>query len=112
NWSDSVLQITAQEEAPDGLRVRGRFTWRLDAVLIGTEEVSGRYIERTRLLILEGSKVEDVKHGSKVRLAVGSYSAVLAPDERSLVNGHWGSTGGSAAMSPAVVRSPPSPSAK
>ena len=92
NWSNSVLQITAQEEAPDGLRLRGRFTWRLDDVLVGTEEVAGRYVERTRLLVLEGSKVEDVTNASPGRLAVGSYSAVLSPDERSLVSGHWGST--------------------
>ena len=54
NWSNSVLQFTAQEETPDGLRLRGRFTWRLDNALIGVEEVSGRYIERTRLVDSRG----------------------------------------------------------
>ncbi len=55
DWSNSVLQFTSQEETADGLTLRGRFTWRLDNVLMGTEEVSGRYVERTRQIILEGS---------------------------------------------------------
>jgi hypothetical protein len=92
NWSNSVLQFTSQEEAPDGLLVRGRFTWRLDNVLMGTEEIAGRYIDRTRLVILEGRTVADADHAGPERLAVGSYSAVLAPDERTLLMGRWGST--------------------
>jgi hypothetical protein len=92
NWSNSVLQFTEQEKAPDGLRLRGRFTWRLDNVLLGTEEVSGRYVDRTRQVILEGSAVRDADAARPERLAVGSYSAVVAPDERSLVQGRWGST--------------------
>jgi hypothetical protein len=92
NWNNSVLQFTAQQESPDGLMVRGRFTWRLDNVLMGTEEVSGRYVERTRQVILEGSSVTDAPHQRSERLAVGSYSAVLTDDERSLVQGRWGST--------------------
>ena len=93
DWSNSVLQFTAQEETPDGLRLNGRFTWRLNNVLMGTEEISGRYIERTRQIILEGSTVADADHpGLRERLAVGSYSAVLAPDERQLAQGRWGST--------------------
>ena len=92
NWSNSVLQFTAQEETTDGLRLRGRFTWRLDNALIGIEEFSGQYIERTRLVIIEGGTVEDAEQGPLPQLAVGSYSAVLTPDERSLVQGRWGST--------------------
>ncbi len=93
DWSNSVLQFTEQEETPDGLLVRGRFTWRLDNMLMGTEDISGRYVERTRQVILEGSAVQDVEHpGLDARLAVGSYSAVLAADERSLGNGRWGAT--------------------
>lgn len=92
NWSNSVLQFTSQEESPDGLILRGRFTWRLDYMLVGTEEISGRYVERTRQVILEGSTVTDAPHQGSERLAVGSYSAVLAADERSLVQGRWGST--------------------
>ncbi len=53
-WSNSVLQFTSQDEAPDGLLLRGRFTWRLDNVLMGTEEFTGHYVERTRQVILEG----------------------------------------------------------
>jgi hypothetical protein len=87
NWSNSVLRFTSQEETPDGLLVKGTFTWRLDNLLIGTEEFSGHFVERTRQIILEGSTVSD-----PARLAVGSYSAVLAPDERALLQGRWGST--------------------
>jgi hypothetical protein len=86
-WDNSVLQFTTQEETPDGLLLRGRFTWRLDNQLIGSEEFTGRYVERSRQVILEGDRVTDPD-----RLAVGSYSAVLARDERTLVQGRWGST--------------------
>jgi hypothetical protein len=92
NWSNSVLQFTSQEETPDGLSLRGRFTWRLDNMTLGTEDVFGRYVERTREVILEGSAVSDAPHAGSERLALGSYSAVLAPDERELVKGRWGST--------------------
>jgi hypothetical protein len=92
SWDNSVLQFTSQEKAPDGLMLRGRFTWRLDNVLMGTEEFAGRYVERTRQVILEGNVVTDAKHDGPLRLAVGSYSAVLAPDERALMKGRWGST--------------------
>jgi len=92
NWSNSVLQFTSQEETPDGLNLRGRFTWRLNNVLMGTEEVSGRYVERTRQIILDGSTVSDAPHEGPERLAVGSYSAVLSADERALAQGRWGST--------------------
>jgi hypothetical protein len=86
-WDNSVLQFTTQQETADGLLVRGRFTWRLDNQMIGSEEFTGRYVERSRQIILEGERVTDPD-----RLAVGSYSAVLAPDERTLVQGRWGST--------------------
>jgi hypothetical protein len=92
DWSNSVLQITSQQHSPDGLLLQGRFTWRLDNELIGTETVAGHYIARTRQIILEGSSVSDAQSAGAVRLAVGSYSAVLSDDERSLVKGRWGST--------------------
>jgi len=96
NWNNSVLQFTEQQETPDGLSLRGRFTWRLDNVLMGTEDVSGRYVDRTRQIILEGTAISDADHpGVPERLAVGSYSAVLAADERTLASGRWGSTAGS-----------------
>ena len=86
-WDNSVLRFTSQEETADGLLLRGRFTWRLDNELIGNEEFTGRYVERSRQIILDGQRVTD-----PVRLAVGSYSAILADDERTLVQGRWGST--------------------
>ena len=92
DWSNSVLQFTSQEETPDGLNLHGRFTWRLGNALMGTEDVSGRYVERTRQVILEGSVVSEATHEGPEQLAVGSYSAVLGADERTLTNGRWGST--------------------
>lgn len=92
NWNNSVIQFTSQEDAPDGLLLRGRFTWRYNNVLVGTEEVTGRYVIRTRQVILEGTRVADVPHGGPERLAIGSYSAVLDEDERALVRGRWGVT--------------------
>ena len=92
NWSDSVLRFTSQEETAEGLSLRGTFTWRLDAQLVGTEEVEGHYVERTREVILEGTAVEHAVPDGEARLAVGSYSAVLAPDGRALKDGRWGST--------------------
>jgi hypothetical protein len=85
-WDNSVLQFTSQQESADGLLLQGRFTWRLDNQLMGTEAFTGRYVERSRQIILEGDRVSDS------RLAVGSYSAILAPDDRTLVQGRWGST--------------------
>ena len=52
-----------------------------------SEDFVGRYVERTRQIILEGERVTDPN-----RLAIGSYSAILASDERTLVDGRWGST--------------------
>ena len=92
NWSDSVLRFTSQEETAEGLSLRGTFTWRLDAQLVGTEDVEGHYVERTREVILEGTSVQDAVPDNEARLAVGSYSAVLAPDGRALRDGRWGST--------------------
>ena len=92
NWSNSVIRFTSQEEAPDGLVLRGMLTWRLDNVLMGTEEFTGRYVARNRQVILDGSSVKDVVHPGPVRLAVGSYSAVVSSDERTLVDGRWGVT--------------------
>ena len=95
-WNNSVVQFTSQEESADGLLLRGRFTWRHDNTLVGTEDFAGRYVERTRQVIVEGTRVTDIPHPGPERLAVGSYSAVLSPDERGLLEGRWGltSTGG------------------
>lgn len=92
NWSDSVLRFTSQEETADGLSLRGTFTWRLDAQLVGTEEVEGHYVESTREVILEGTSVQDAVPDNEPHLSVGSYSAVLAPDGRAFKDGRWGST--------------------
>jgi hypothetical protein len=92
-WSNSVLQFTEQQEVADGLTLRGRFTWRLDNRLVGTEDVSGQYVERTRQLTLVGTRVTDAPHDGQSQLAMGSYSAILADDDRELLKGRWGSTG-------------------
>lgn len=92
SWNNSVVQFTSQEESADGLVLRGRFTWRYENVLVGTEDFAGRYVERTRQVIVEGITVTDIPHPGPERLAVGSYSAVLSPDERALVQGRWGLT--------------------
>ena len=87
DWSNSVLKFTSQQPAPEGLVLRGTFTWRLQNVLIGTEEIDGYYIAATRELTLEGTSVSDSE-----RLAVGSYSVFLSADGRTLSDGRWGST--------------------
>ena len=93
NLSNSVLKFTSQEPVPEGLMLHGRFTWRLDNEMLGTEDVTGYYFAATRELVFEGKSVTNPD-----RLAVGSYSAVLSADERELNNGRWGS---SAAETPA-----------
>jgi hypothetical protein len=92
-WSNSVLQFTEQKEVGDGLTLQGQFTWRLDNRLVGTEEVSGHYVERTRQVTLVGTRVTDAPHDGPRQLAMGSYSAILADDDRELIKGRWGSTG-------------------
>jgi hypothetical protein len=87
DFSNSVLKFTSQQPAPEGLRLRGTFTWRAAGELVGTEDVAGYYIAATRQLVFEGETVSNPD-----RLAVGSYSAYLSPDERTLTDGRWGST--------------------
>jgi hypothetical protein len=94
DWTNSTLKFTSQEVTPEGLTLRGTFTWRLKDRLLGTENVSGQYLSTGREIILEGQSVSTTDPSVGYRLAVGSYSAVLADDERSLVKGHWGSTMG------------------
>jgi len=86
DFSNSTIKFTSQETTPDGLTLKGTMTWRLGELLIGTEGFSGRYIDASRQIYLEGHYVSDQ------RLALGSYSAVLSADERSLIKGTWGST--------------------
>jgi|KBSSwiStaDraftv2_1062776.scaffolds.fasta_scaffold18932_4 hypothetical protein len=92
DWSNSVLKFTQQEPTPEGLALKGSFTWRSNGVLIGTETVSGYYVARTRTIFMEGDSVVDVPNDLNQRLAVGSYSVILSDDERRLVEGTWGST--------------------
>ena len=87
SWNNSVLKFTAQEPCPEGLRLRGTFTWRRDNEVVGTEEIEGYYFAATRELVFEGISVSN-----STGLAVGSYAAKLSPDERELTNGRWGST--------------------
>ena len=87
NLSNSVLKFRSQEPVPEGLLLHGKFTWRLDNELVGTEEVTGYYFAATRELVLEGRNVTNPE-----QLAVGSYSVVLSADERELNNGRWGAS--------------------
>lgn len=92
NWSNSALKFISQEETPDGLRFRGTFTWRRSNILAGTEEFDGHYVAGSRELFFEGTSVRDTPHVGDRILALGSYAAVLSPDERTIVNGRWGVT--------------------
>jgi hypothetical protein len=92
DWSNSVVKFHTQEPSANGLTLKGTFTWRLQNVLIGSEEFNGHYIAATRQLILEGQSVADAQHDYQRQLAVASYSAILSADERSLTDGRWGST--------------------
>jgi hypothetical protein len=92
DWSNSVVKFHSQEPSANGLTLKGTFTWRLDNQLIGSEEFNGHYFTATRQLILEGQSVVDASQDHQRRLAVASYSAILSPDERSLLDGRWGST--------------------
>ncbi len=87
DWSNSVLKFTSQEPSPEGLRLRGTFTWRRYDELMGTEDVAGYYIAATRQLLFEGEVISN-----PADLAVGSYSAYLSADERKLTDGTWGSS--------------------
>ena len=87
DWSNSVLKFTSQQPVPEGLQLRGSFTWRLNNELVGTEEIVGHYLAQIRQLTFEGQSVSEPE-----RLAVGSYSAFLSADERELTDGRWGST--------------------
>jgi hypothetical protein len=92
NWSNSTLRFTSQEETSDGLMLRGAFDWRLENIEIGTEEFTGHYVEAKRQIFLEGNAIKEDAHPGQAILAIGSYSAVVSLDERSLVDGRWGST--------------------
>lgn len=90
----SILRFSSQSESKDGLLLEGTFAWRLDGILLGDEAFKGHYDAATRGVFLEGvaiteSKQPGIPQGS---LVLGSYSAILSLDERTLVNGRNGST--------------------
>jgi hypothetical protein len=90
----SILRFTSQSDTRDGLLLEGMFTWRVDDILMGEETFKGHYDVATRGIFLEGVAVKEATHpgfppGS---LVLGSYSAILSGDERSLVHGRNGST--------------------
>ena len=64
-----------------------------------TEEVTGHYVARTRQVILEGQSVSDFPDSTE-KGAPGSYSAKLSDDERTLLDGRWGSTSSAPAVNP------------
>jgi len=92
NWSNSALKFTSEEETPDGMVLLGTFTWRRENALVGTEEFKGHYIAATRQIFFEGTAVTDIPHPGERILAVGSYSAVLSMDGRTIADGRWGVT--------------------
>jgi hypothetical protein len=100
DWSNSVLKFTKQQPCDDGLELEGVFEWRTGDKLIGREFVKGNYVESTRNLYIEGQKVES----DTGELAVGSFSARLAEDNRHLLDGTWGSTVGNRAGVPGTWR--------
>lgn len=92
DWRNSVLKFTSQKPTPDGVAVEGYFEWRNGTTLIGREYVHGNYVAASRALYIEGQRVENIAG----ELAVGSFSARLAADNRNLVDGVWGDSAGHA----------------
>jgi hypothetical protein len=86
-WNNSTLKITGQQETPDGLQIYGFLDWRANGKCAGREYVVGNYVEDTRSLFIEGRK----SSGCDRNLALSACSAKLSEDERSLVDGTWGS---------------------
>lgn len=91
DWTNSTLKITSQTPEASGLALTGVFEWRIGYRLYGVEQATGHYVASTRQLILEGVAMD--LRGDR-RLGVGSYSAVLSLDGRSLTNGRWGAVSG------------------
>lgn len=100
DWSDSTLKFTTQALTATGLALEGVFTWRLRGTRVGTEEFRGQYLSDKRQIIFEGIAVSDDPGSQAGGLAVGSYSVVVATDERTLLEGRWGSTMSNEAGSP------------
>lgn len=99
DFSNSVIEFTSQEATDDGLAVKGLITWRRGNRPAGTETIDGYYVASTRQLFFTGRDVTPVDQGDDRLLTAGSYSALLSPDGRSLLQGRWGST---AAAEPGV----------
>jgi hypothetical protein len=87
NWSNSTIKFTSQQPTDDGLTLKGTMTWRMGDVVIGMEEFTGHYVDTSRQIFLEGQSTN-----APDRLALGTYSAILSMDERTLQKGTWGST--------------------
>jgi hypothetical protein len=100
DWRNSVLKFTSQKPTADGLEIEGFFEWRNGVTLIGREYVRGNYVVSTRNLYIEGQRVENIAG----ELALGSFSARLAEDDRNLVEGCWGDTAGNATGVPGTWR--------
>jgi hypothetical protein len=101
DWSGSTLRFRTQEETPLGLALTGSFTWRTGGEIIGTEVFEGQYVHENRYVILEGTasagrvgrpSADDALSDRGPRITSCSYSAILSEDERSLLDGRWGST--------------------
>lgn len=87
-WNNSTLKFTSQHETPDGLLLTGFFEWRTGGVYQGREEVMANYMAASRQIFIEGKSVQSIDG----RLAIGSFSAKLDEDDRSLLKGTWGTS--------------------
>jgi hypothetical protein len=95
DWSNSTLKFTAQEKVPDGFRVAGYFDWRMNNLLVGREEVEGHFDPARSQIILDGKRILLAnEQGTGPGLGLGSYSARLSSDGRTLLDGTWGTTAG------------------
>jgi hypothetical protein len=96
-WSNTTLKFTSQDATAGGLILTGAFNWRLDNEFKGKERFTGRYLTANRLIILEGIQIDEYD-STGGHMATGNYSARVSPDNRSLVDGTWGSTERDTAM--------------
>lgn len=101
NWNNSTLKFTSQKDTSGRLILSGIFTWRLNSVVMGTEQVNGNYEANSRKIKLKGRLLSNVtRAGKAANLDLGSYTAVLSADEQRLTEGTWGSASRSVEIVP------------
>lgn len=95
DWGHSTLKFTSQRQSAGAIELEGFFEWKSFGTAVGREFVRAHYDVASQQLFITGQRVEPAG-----RLAVGSFSAQVAPDGRKLVRGTWGSTPGNLASVP------------